>query len=74
VFTVPVAFVSGFEWGPDVLVIPQHTFGVNIGDHTIVLSEEHTEFEWCSYEQAVAKLTYESNRLALWELNHRLTR
>jgi dATP pyrophosphohydrolase len=74
VFTVPVAFVRGFEWGPDVLVIPQHTFGVNIGNHMIVLSEEHTEFVWCGYEEAVEKLTFESNQLALWELNHRLTR
>ncbi len=73
-FSVPAEFVSGFLWGPDVLVIPQHCFGVDVGDHSLVLSAEHTEFEWCTYGRAVSKLTFESNRLALWELNHRLTR
>ncbi len=73
-FSVPAEFVSGFLWGPDVLVIPQHCFGVGVGDHAISLSAEHTEFEWCTYGRAVSKLAFESNRLALWELNHRLTR
>lgn len=55
-------------------MIPQHCFGVDVVDQSIVLSAEHTEFEWCSYEGAVSKLTFESDRLALWELNHRRTR
>ena len=74
IFTVPAEFVSGFLWGPDVLVITQHCFGVEIGDRHIALSAEHTEFEWCTYQRALSRLTFESNRLALWELNHRLTR
>ena len=36
------------------------------------LSAEHTAFQWLSYEDAYEQLTYDSNRIALWELNRRL--
>ena len=72
--SVPVDAVSGFLWGPDVLVIPQHHFGVDVRDREIALSAEHIGVEWRDYERAYAKHTFESNRIALWELNHRLIR
>ena len=28
--------------------------------------------QWCSYEEAMSKLEYDSNKTALWELNERL--
>ena len=56
------------------LVIPQFHFGVDLGEEEIVLPAEHTAAERLKYERAHARHTYESNRIALWEVNHRLTR
>ena len=30
--------------------------------------------EWLTYEEAIKKLTWDSNKNALWELNERLKR
>jgi dATP pyrophosphohydrolase len=70
--TVPVVDVSGFRWGPDVLVIPEWTFGVELDQPAIQLSKEHTEVRWVSYEEGAALLRWDSNRGALWELDHRI--
>ena len=75
VATIPVEGVVGFLlWGEDVLVIPEHCFGVEIKDQTLRLSHEHSEFRWVDYDSAVNLLRYDSNRNALWELNLRLRR
>jgi dATP pyrophosphohydrolase len=71
--TIPVIHVSGFEWGPDVLVIPEHTFGVQAQPDTIRLSDEHTTHRWFPLDEAMAVLQWDSNRTALWELDYRLT-
>lgn len=71
--TIPVEHVSGFLWGPDVLVIPEFCFGVRMPD-AIRLSREHTEFRWVSYQSAMRRLHWDSNRTALWELDLRLQR
>jgi dATP pyrophosphohydrolase len=63
----------GFRWGDDVLVIPNHCFGVRVHDEKLTLSDEHTEYQWVSYEDARSMLHWEDNQTALWELNHRLT-
>lgn len=70
---LPVVDVCGFLWGPDVLLIPQHCFGVR-ADTELALSHEHTEYQWVDYWTARESLYWESNRIALWELDHRLTR
>ena len=72
--TVPVVGVCGFEWGPDVLVLPEYCFGVRVEREGLKLSHEHTEFRWVDYETASQLLHWHSNKNALWELNHRLTR
>lgn len=73
--TVPVVGVCGYlRWGPDVLVVPEHCFGVDVRDQELVLSHEHTEYRWVDYDAAVEMLHWDSNKNALWELNHRLTR
>jgi len=71
---IPVVEVAGFLWGDDVLVIPNHCFGVRMRSSEIKLSEEHTEYRWFPYTEARASLHWEGNRIALWELNHRLRR
>ncbi len=72
--TIPVNQVAGFLWGPEVRVIPEYTFGVELKGRAISVSAEHKCFCWCDYETAHSLLTFESNRNALWELNQRLTR
>jgi dATP pyrophosphohydrolase len=71
--TIPVDLIRGFEWGSEVLVVPQYSFGVDATGMEINLSDEHVNVEWCSFQKGTELLTFESNRLALWELNHRLT-
>jgi dATP pyrophosphohydrolase len=71
--TVPVVDVIGsFLWGPDVLVIPEYAFGVRCPSERITLSDEHTAFRWFTFAEAVRKVRWDSNRTALWELDHRL--
>ena len=74
VTSVPVEEVGGFIWGEDVLVIPEYAFGVLVAEEPLVLSAEHTEYRWAQYEEARRLLRWDSNRSALAELNHRVTR
>jgi dATP pyrophosphohydrolase len=71
---IPVANVAGFLWGPDVVVIPEYCFGVEVEDRQLKLSPEHTQFRWSQYHSAHAKLHWETNKTALWELDYRLRR
>ncbi len=58
-------------WGADCLVIPEYAFAVGVpGD--IQISGEHTEFLWVDYDTAMQKLRYDSNKVALWELDNKL--
>jgi dATP pyrophosphohydrolase len=72
--TLPVEFVSGFLWGEDQLVIPEHSFGVRLETDAIILSAEHIEYRWVDYQTAGELLKWDSNRSALWELDLRLRR
>ena len=71
---IPVVHVSGFLWGDDVLLIPEYAFGVEVNDDRFAISGEHTAYSWSDYETAMAMVKWDSNRTALWELNHRLRR
>ena len=70
--TLPVENVCGFKWGPKVLVIPEYCFGVKVKKERVRLSREHTSLKWVRYPLAMKMLKWDSNRNALWELNHRL--
>lgn len=59
-------------WGETCLVIPEYSFAVEITDSEIMISTEHTEFEWTDYNTAVQKLKYDSNKVALWELDNKI--
>lgn len=75
VSTVPRSCFAAAElWGKDVFVIPEHCFAIDAEGREITVSEEHTEFRWASYEEAVSLLKWDSNRNALRELNERLKR
>ncbi len=68
-----VCFGARKEWGSSAYVIPEYTFGVDMKNRDLTLSSEHTELQWLKYEEALEKLTWDSNKTALWELNERIT-
>ena len=71
--TIPVINVTGdFTWGRDVYVVTEYSFGVFIENSDIILSDEHKQYEWLTYDKAYKKLKFDSNKTALWELNHGL--
>ncbi len=71
--TIPAEFTTGMLWGPDVLLVKEYCFAVQLPQaFQIKLSDEHQAFEWLSYEGAFDRLKFDSNKNALWELNYRL--
>ena len=70
--TIPVVNICGFKWGPNVLVIPEHSFGVEMTSPEVTLSTEHSEYRWVPYAAAYRLLEWNSNRNALWELDTRI--
>lgn len=73
--TIPVKFVTGeYTWGKDVYTVTEYAFGVDATGQDIKLSDEHNEFKWVTYEEAIEYLKWDSNRNALWELNERLSK
>ena len=66
--------VRGFKWGKDVLVIPEYCFDVKVEEEPLQLSNEHTAFRWVGYTEALTMLYWDSNKCALWELNHTIRR
>lgn len=61
-----------YNWPKDLYVVPEYAFGFECYED-IVLSHEHTECKWLTYEEAHAKCKWDSNRTALYELNCILT-
>ena len=59
-------------WGETCLVIPEYCFAVELTEETIKISHEHTSFEWVDYTTAVRRLKYDSNKVALWELENKI--
>jgi dATP pyrophosphohydrolase len=73
VFSVPVTiYKDSHIWGEDLYVIPCYCFGVLVDTDPIRLSKEHIEFKWSKYDNAKKLLKYESDKLALWELDRKL--
>jgi len=73
VASVPVTcFPASILWGDHLYIIPEYAFGVDATGARIVVSNEHREFRWLTYSQAERLLKYDSNRVALWELNQRI--
>ena len=61
-------------WPPDLSAIPEYCFAVNAGGLRIRLSPEHSQVEWLTFVDCMARLHWESNRTALRELHERLGR
>ena len=73
--TIPAEFISKrFMQSKDVYVIPEYSFGVEVQNKNICLSNEHQECKWVNYQIATKLLKWDSNRNALWELEQRLAK
>ena len=59
------------HWDKNIYVIPEYTFGYEC-DSDILISHEHLDILWLNFDEAYKKLTWDSNRTALYELNERL--
>lgn len=60
------------QWDERILVVPEHCFAVPMQPEEIQLSHEHNAVVWLSPDEAAPRLTYDSNRTALYELCARL--
>jgi len=71
--SIPAAVFSGTaHWPNDLFVVPEYAFGLSVTDAAIQLSDEHREVAWLSFHEAHERLTWDSNKVALWELEQRL--
>lgn len=71
--TIPVLNVVGsYLWGNVIYVVTEYSFGANVENKDIILSNEHKDYKWVNYNDAIALLEWDSNKNALWELNERL--
>ena len=71
---LPVTAISEQQrrhWKKNIYVIPEYAFGFACPQE-IQLSQEHTQCLWLPYEKARSKLSWDSNRTALFELHCRL--
>lgn len=59
-------------WGEECLVIPEYCFAVKMQSENIYISHEHGCFEWVDYTTAKQRLKYDSNKVALWELDNKI--
>jgi len=61
-----------FTWEKGPVVITEYVFGVELTEERpIVLSKEHNDQRWCSFEEAVGLLGKDNNIKALKEFNSR---
>lgn len=76
VSSVPVtAFPSAAKYWPrDLYVVPNYSFAADCSDNEIIISHEHTEFKWVGYDECYSMLNWDNNKVALWELNERLSK
>lgn len=69
---IPAVNIRGLEWGKEIIMIPEFAFGVELPSRKLKISSAHTQYLWLSFEDAIKKLKYDSNKSALWELDYRL--
>ena len=63
-------------WPAELYIVQKHFFGADLTDlvEEVVLSREHTELAWLSFDAAHDRLTYTDEKTALWELDQRIAR
>jgi dATP pyrophosphohydrolase len=66
-------FRERHAWDAALQQIPEYAFGVAADALPISLSPEHIEVAWLTFEDALSRLLWESNRIAMRELHDRLS-
>jgi dATP pyrophosphohydrolase len=66
------AFSDTDHWPDEIFVVPEYAFGLDVSDTTIRTSHEHREHAWLLFQEAHQRLTWDSNKVALWELHCRV--
>ena len=61
-----------FNYKNNIYIVYEYAFGIKINNEEIKLSDEHQEYRWVNYDEAIELLKYDSNKTALFELNERL--
>lgn len=59
------------HWDKNIFVIPEYTFAFEC-DSEPILSNEHTEYKWLTYDKARKLLKWDSNKVAMYEVQCRL--
>lgn len=59
------------HWDKDIYVIPEYAFAFKC-DSEPIITHEHTEYRWLPYDEARKLLKWDSNKVAMYELNCRL--
>ncbi|NIZ19433.1 NUDIX hydrolase [Entomospira culicis] len=63
------------NWGDKVIVIPVYSFAVLCDvNMKISISDEHLEYQWSYYDEAIKLLHFDLDKTALYELNERINR
>lgn len=69
---LPKVYYSNHEqWHEHKYVIPEYAFMTRV-QTDVKVSEEHNEFKWLPVAKASQLVKYDSNRVALWEMEQRL--
>ena len=71
VCSIPKSIFKEHRDKSDIYIIPEYSFAVKLESEKILLSSEHIEYKFCTYEEGMKLLKYDSNRTALYELNER---
>ena len=56
------------SWTKDTFVIPEYAFSFELYND-LRLSAEHTEYKWLTYNEARKLLKWDSNKVAMYEIN-----
>jgi len=72
--SVPRTAFPDAPWPDEVHVVTEYSFAVLATGLAIRLSHEHVRYQWLPYDEAGRELTWDSNRVALFELRRRLLR
>lgn len=60
------------NWDENCFVVTEHTFAIELKVDCIKISDEHSQYKWVDYDEAIALLKYDSNKTALTELRARI--
>ena len=59
------------HWDKNTYVIPEYSFAFEC-DSEPLLSNEHSEYKWLTYDEARKLLKWDSNKIAMYEINCQL--